>query len=282
METKITFMENVLFAVFLVTLLINAGCNSPPAQNTQQTTSTQATGQENGGQVTTLAGGNAVTTTEAITVSTAATQTTENSAGTDLNAQIKGLFQNGAKEYMVAYDTTMTGSVQNNYNGEMDYYVKADKVRVDTLIQAQGMGESRFYLLSNNYIVCTKQGSDWTCMKLPPQNNSNDPKKQSEDIQKSIDKSVVVQLPDLLIVGVTAKCYKITVSSTASDVSQGVMPAGEYTYCISPDGVLLYSEGTTEGVHIVQQAKSYTINVPDSDFVPPAEPTDLTAGIATT
>ncbi len=275
-------MENVLFAVFLAALLITAGCNSPPEQSTQQTTSTQGADQGNAGQtVTTAAGGNAVT-TEAITVSTSAstTQTTANpSAATDLNAQLKSLLQNGANEYMVAYDTTMSGSAQNNYNGEMDYYVKGDNVRVDTLIQVQGMGESRFYLLSNNYVICSKQGSDWTCMKMPPQNNSNDPKKQSEEIQKSIDKSVVVQLSDRLIAGVTAKCYKITVSATASDVSQGIMPSGEYTYCISPDGVFLYSEGTTEGVHIVQQAKSYTTSVPDSDFVPPAEPTDLTAGI---
>jgi hypothetical protein len=276
MKTKITFTGNVLFAIFLVTLLLTAGCNSPPKENAQQTTSTQAAGQENAGQtVTTI-----TTRANAVTTITSTTQTSVNpGAGTDLNAQLKSLLQNGAKDYMAAYDTTMTGSGQNDYKGEMDYYVKADKVRVDTLIQVQGMGESRFYLLSNDYIVCTKQGSDWACIKMPQQDSSKDPNQQSEDIQNSIDKSVVVNLPDRVIAGVPAKCYKITVTATTNDVSRGIMPSGEYVYCISPDGVILYSEGTTGGVHIVQEAKRYTTSVSDSDFVPPSEPKDLTAGM---
>lgn len=266
MKTKITFTGNVLFAIFLVTLLLAAGCNSPPKENAQQTTSTQAAGQENAGQTVTTAASTA--------------QTAGNSGdSTDLNSQLKSLLQNGAKDYMAAYETTMTGSGQNDYKGEMDYYVKADKVRVDTLIRVQGMEESRFYLLSNDYIVCTQQGSDWACIKMPQQDSSKDPNQQSEDIQNSIDKSVVVKLPDRVIAGVTTKCYKITVTATANDVSLGIMPSGEYVYCISPDGVLLYSEGTTGGVHIVQEATRYTTHVSDSDFVPPAEPKDLTAGM---
>ncbi len=273
MKTTLSMVKNVLFAVFLVTLLINAGCNSPPQQAALQTSTTQAAGQENAGQtVTTVAGAKTVTTV-------ANTQATGNSGtGTDLNAQVKSLFQNGAKEYMVAYDTTMTGGAQNSYNGQMAYYVKADKLRMDTLAQTQGLGESRVYLSSNVYIVCNKQGAAWSCIKMPQQDTSQDPKKQADVIQKSIDTSVVSQLTDRVIVGVTAKCYKVTISATANGVPGG-MPSGDYTYCISPDGVLLYSESNSGGMHVVQEATNYKTSVSDSDFVPPAEPIDLTAGM---
>jgi hypothetical protein len=260
-------MKKIFFAVFLVILLTVAGCTSPPKQDdVKDTTLGQETGNDDTGEtVTTQANPN------------------EDKPGivTDLKAQLKGLFSNAARQYTVAYDTTMSGAGQEEYKAQMAYYIKGeDKMRVDTLADMPGAGESRFYMIDGSFIMCNKQGGEWSCIKMPQQKDvSQDPKKQAEDIQKDIDLSDISQLPDRVIAGVSAKCYKMILTITSEEAKNAGMSSWENIYCVSPEGVLLYADSNNENMHVIQEATSYKNSVADSDFVPPATPMDLASGI---
>jgi hypothetical protein len=249
-----------IFAVFLVILLATAGCNSPPEQNAAKDT---APSQE---------------TTQADEVKPVDTKP---DAGTDLKAQFTSLFTGGAKDYMVSYDTTVSGAGQPGYTAKMAYYLKGvDKLRVDTLADIPGAGDSRFYKVSESFIMCNKQGGVWNCIKMPQQQDSSqDPKKQTEEIQKNIETSEITQLPDRIIAGVSAKCYRMIVSVSTEEAKASGMSSWDNTYCVSTDGVLLFSDSMNDKTHIVQEATSYVKGVADSEFVPPAQPKDLASGI---
>ena len=271
-------MKKIFFAVFLVILLTMAGCNSPPEQNavTDSTIDTQA-GQNDNGQTVTTVPEEKIATTQA---SAAQPDETKPAAGTDLKAQLMGLFAGGAKDYMVAYDTTISGDGQPAYTAKMTYYLKGvDKLRMDTLANMPGAGDSRFYKISGSFITCNKQGADWTCIKIPQQDPSKDPTNQSAEIQKNIETSDITQLPDRVIAGVTAKCYRMIVSVNTDEAKQSGMSSWDNTYCVSTDGVLLFSDSQSNNTHIVQEATSYVKGVADSEFVPPATPKDLSSGI---
>jgi len=271
-------MKKIFFAVFLVILLTMAGCNSPPEQNavTDSTVDTQA-GQNDNGQTVTTVPEEKIATTQ---VEAAQPVETKPAVGADLKAQLMGLFSGATKEYMVAYDTTISGGGQPDYTAKMTYYLKgADKLRVDTLANMPGAGDSRFYKVSGDFIMCNKQGADWSCIKIPQQDPSKDPNNQSAEIQKNFGTSEIAQLPDRVIAGVTAKCFKMIVSVNADEAKQIGMSTFVNTYCISSDGVLLFSDSQSNNMHIVQQATSYVTNVADSEFVPPAEPKDIASGI---
>jgi outer membrane lipoprotein-sorting protein len=267
-------MKKMFFAVFLVILLTVAGCtNAPKQEDVKESSSTQETLSEDiGGTVTTLSEEETVTTQEIKTADT------KPAGGTDLKFQLKGLFSNAAKEYMVAYETTLSGGGQPEYKAQMAYYIKGDsKMRVDTLsADMPGAGESRFYMLDGSFIMCNKQGGEWNCIKMPQQaDSSKDPKKQSEDIQNDIDLSEISSQPDRVIAGVTAKCFKMIVTISSEEAKNAGISSLENIYCLSPEGVLLYSDTTTENMHVIQEATSYSNTVADSDLVPPAEPKSL-------
>ena len=271
-------MKKIFFAVFLVILLTMAGCNSPPEQKavTDSTVATQAGQNDNDQTVTTVP--------EEKTVTTQAEGTqpveTKPAAGTDLKAQLMSLFTGGAKDYMVAYDTTISGDGQPDYTAKMTYYLKGeDKFRMDTFANMPGAGDSRFYKVSGSFIMCNKQGADWSCIKMPQQDPSKDPKKQTEEIQKNIETSEITQLPDRVIAGTNAKCYKMIVSVNTAEAKASGMSSFESIYCVSADGVLLFSDSKNNNMHIVQEATSYVKGVADSEFVPPATPKDLASGI---
>ena len=48
------------------------------------------------------------------------------------------------------------------------------------------------------------------------------------------------------------------------------------TYCLSPEGVILYSDTRNGDTRMIQEATSYKNSVDDSDLVPPAEPKSFT------
>ena len=271
-------MKKIFFAVFLVILLTMAGCNSPPEKKavTDSTVATQAGQNDNGQTVTT------VSEEKTVTTQADAVQPVETipAAGTDLKAQLTNLFANVAKDYMVAYDTTISGDGQPDYTAKMTYYLKGeDKLRMDTFANIPGAGDSRFYKISGDFIMCNKQGADWSCIKMPQSDASKDPKKQTEEIQKNIQASEITQLPDRVIAGVTAKCYKMIVTVNTDEAKKSGMSSFDSIYCVSADGVLLFSDSKNNNMHIVQEATSYVKGVADSDFVPPATPKDLPSGI---
>jgi len=269
-------MKKIVFAVLLVILLTVAGCTSAPKQDAvTDTPSGQETGKEDTGKTVT-------TVTEKETVTTQAKPGEDKpNAVTDLKAQLKGLFASAARQYTVAYDTTMSGAGQQEYKAQMAYYIMGEnKMRVDTLADMPGAGESRFYMLDGSFIMCNKQGGEWNCIKMPPQKDSSkDPKKQAEDIQKDIDLSEISQLPDRVIAGVTAKCYKMILTITSAEAKKAGLSSWENIYCVSPEGVLLFSDSRNENMHVIQEASSYKNSAADSDFVPPAQPKDLASGM---
>jgi hypothetical protein len=271
-------MKKLTFAVFLVVLLTMAGCNSPPDQNAvKDTTPTQETGNDNGQTVTTVPGEEIATTLpeEIKPVDT------KPDSGTDLKAQFMGLFTGGAKDYMVSYDTTVSGDGQPEYTASMAYYIKGDdKLRVDTLANMPGASDSRFYKVSGSFVMCNKQGGSWNCIKMPnQQDSSQDPKKQTDEIQKNMETSQITQLPDRVIAGVNAKCFQMIVSVNTEQAKASGLSTWENIYCVSADGVLLFSDSKNDKMHVVQEATSYVKGVADSEFVPPAQPKDISSGI---
>lgn len=268
-------MKKMFFAVFLVILLTMAGCTSTPKQEeVKETSSTQeTTSEDTGGTVTTLSEEETVT-TEASVVKPVDTKP---DAGSDLKAQLTSLFTGGAKDYMVAYDTTVSGDGQPEYTARMAYYLKGeDKLRVDTLADMPGAGDSRFYKVSGSFVMCNRQGGAWNCIKMPqPQDSAQDPKKQTDEIQKNIETSQITQLPDRVIAGVNAKCYKMIMSVNTAEAKASGLTSWENIYCVSADGVLLFSDSKSDKMHVVQEATSYVKGVADSEFVPPVEPKDL-------
>jgi hypothetical protein len=268
-------MMKKIIAVLLVILLTIAGCTSPPKQDAvKDTTPGQETTQNEDGQTVT-------TVLEKETATTQAKPSDDKpNVATDLKTQLKSLFSSAALEYTVAYDTTMSGAGQPEYKAQMTYYLKGqNKMRVDTLANMAGAGESRFYMIDGSFIMCNKQGEAWNCIKIPQQESSQDPKKQAEDIQNNIDMSEITQLPDRIIAGVTAKCYKMVVTVTTQEARNSGMSTWDNTYCLSPEGVLLYSDSNNQNMHVIQEATSYKTSVADSDLVPPVEPKDLVSGV---
>ena len=243
----------ILFAVFVTSILAISGCTSPPQGGADTKASPTV-----GGKV---------------------SESTSSGGGIaeDVKSGLKDLFRNRAREYVVAYDTTMTmeGTEQK---AETTYYTKGeDKIRMDTTTDVQGMGavESRFYMFPNQLVMCSKQSGQWTCMKMQQQEESTDPDQQMRDIEDNIDQSPVTRLPDRVIAGVAAKCYKMTTSIKAPEAGETGMSSWETSYCISDDGVLLYSDSKSGNVHTVMEATKYSTTVSDSDFVPPAQPVDM-------
>ena len=259
-----------MFAFFLAILLIAAGCTSAPEDESKDTSSARTT---QGGTETTMP--TISEGTEPAVASTEGTATTqaEPDVLSDLKTQVKNLFSNAAKEYAVAYDTTMSGPEQPEYKTRMSYYIKGeDKMRVDTQAEMPGAGESRFYMLDGTFIICNEQTGEWACLEIPkPDDTSKDPKEQVAELQNSIETSEISELPGRVIAGVSARCYKMTVVVNA----RGGTSSWESLYCLSPEGVILYSDTDNGNTRMIQEATSYKNSVEDSDLVPPAEPKSL-------
>jgi hypothetical protein len=167
-------------------------------------------------------------------------------------------------EYKAAYD------ISTNANGQpvvtkMTQYMKGeDKIRLDT--DYQGV-EGRTYFLSNVLYMCTKQSGGWSCLKFSTQEDQMN--KAKDDIEKNIADYQIIADGTMQVAGVTANCFKVTGKNIEN-----------YRSCYSSEGVPLYAKldsGDGKATQTTEMtATSYSTNVLDSDFVLPAEATELT------
>jgi outer membrane lipoprotein-sorting protein len=176
----------------------------------------------------------------------------------DLFEKYEGTTYKATYDIFVNYDGTQQRSTMTQY------FKGADKVRMD--ISAEGQ-EMRTYMVSDEYTTCFKQ-DEWQCMSL----TGND--EESEVAEKVIDTEIfneteedvdVSILPPRTIAGKVASCFRITYTDGTSD------------YCLSKEGIPLYSKTTDAQGSSEMIATSVSTSVPDSDFVLPAEPRDMPA-----
>ncbi len=277
--------KNLLLAALIAAILINTGCTGPQGGTATTTTQSgnnpQTTQPGNGGETATTQGGGAVVTAGGGSTTTPVGGTTGTTAGGgtilgDAKAELKGLFANKVQKYMATYGITSSMGGQQGIKSLMTYYFEGkNKIRVD--MPDSGMGEMRTYLDSGSYVVCTKAAQEWSCMKVPQQQTSQDVNQQTTDIQNSIDSSPVERLSDRVIAGTTAQCYHITF--TVKDQTTGTASTWDDIYCVSADGVPLYMDGKSGDTEYVMEATKYSTSVSDSDFVPPATPQDMSGAL---
>ena len=174
----------------------------------------------------------------------------------DLSNKLKNIFSASVK-YSVTYDiTTKVGA--DSMSAVSSHYVDApDKFRTDSTYQGI---ESRLYKLGDTITSCSNPGGSWTCTTLPQSESSED--KLLDDVRENVVDMEVTDLPDRRVAGTTAKCYQIKNSDLTSE------------YCFK-DNIPIYVEVTASGMHVVQEATSYSKSVSSSDFQLPAQATEM-------
>jgi len=261
--------KSILLAVFVAAVLVLAGCTAPPEKGKDEVKQTNE-------EVKTTNADDGKT-----TVSTAP-GSGGGGGGLDVKGELTKLFGGRAREYYINYDMTVSTQTEKDYKSKMAQYVKgADMIRMDMVpvSDESGMGESRYYMSPGKFVMCNKQGSEWSCTLIQQQENNQkqDPQQTVKDIEKNIETSSVNRLPDRVIAGVKAACYKMTLNIINDQAREAGLSNWENTVCVSPDGIPLYSESKTEGMTSVMEATAYRNSVSDADFVPPAEPKDMMA-----
>lgn len=159
-------------------------------------------------------------------------------------------------EYKVSYDITTTAAGQT-FTIQKSQYVKTEnESRSDSII---GGIETRSYVINDDHISCSMKSNAWSCQKI---NIPNDPtiKRYNNFMEQNVSDYDSVSDGTREIAGVTAACFNATQKSTGYT----------YRYCFK-DGALLYNYVKVNGVSTEVIATSYSANVPDSDFVPPAQ-----------
>jgi uncharacterized protein YcfL len=222
--------------LFLVVLLLTA-CSS-----------------NNGTTATTLSGQSATTLADSVTATTLATTTPLQ--GADASTELINSMKMKANiQWKAVYDISAAGK-----SYEMTQYIKGLK-RFRTDMSLQGM-ESRTYMVDDVYSSCTKVMDKWNCFKIdvPKQDESD------KAIQSNPTDYTIVADGTMNVAGTTAKCFKVT----------GLKIEGTFRYCYSNEGVLLYTKMQTAQATTEMTAKSYTTSVSDSEFVLPAEATQMT------
>ena len=187
-------------------------------------------------------------------------------AGASASDQLAAIFGlKGALQYKVAYDI-VTASDGTQTSMQTTQYVKGtNKLRMDSVYSGV---ESSTFIVDKVIISCSQSEGAWSCFKLSSQEDAT--VAATEDIESNINDYVVVADGTMQVAGTTATCYKVT----GKDIAY-------YRYCASSDGVPLYvkMEGTSSGKAYSTEmtATSYSKVVSDSDFTPPATPTELPA-----
>jgi hypothetical protein len=265
-------MKTILSILFVL-MLFFAGCSSPPA-NEQTTATTNAEGDQ----------GTATTQSGAATTNAQTTATTASASGNSLTNDVLNLFRGAVTDYMVVYNIKTTGGTTDSTDSDMTYYIKGtEKMRMDSSFEFEGKpSESRMYMVNEVFTSCTKMTGAWSCMKISS-SNQKDPEESKKEMEDNIKTSSITRLADRVIIGINTKCYHMVMSITNADpeIRQRIIDSGmenwESTYCISGDGVALYSESKTKDMVFIQEAKSYKKGTSDSDYVPPAEAKDLSS-----
>jgi len=232
-------MSKIFIAFFCVAVLLTCGCNQT---NTQQPND-----------------GNAQT--------NAVTKTTASSGGAldDIN----GLLHMDIPQYMVEFQTPSSDQNPPGNQITKDWYYKNGLIRTNLIVD---QNETRTYVNGSNAFTCINQAGNWTCYIIARHANISNP---LQDMKDDIDSSQITPLPDKVIAGANAKCFK----STTNNNMIGAVGVMNKSYCLSPEGVPLYEESTGTSIytsiHIISTATKYSTQVSDSDFILPAEPQDF-------
>ncbi len=204
----------------------------------------------------------------------------------DAKTELTDLFRNRAVEYSVTYDLNISTG-QDTYSQLATYYVKDEKTMIESVAKAGSKKVvSRFYLVENKSIICgMEEGMNWSCIYLGQGNvkKTDSPTNDMTAIEAIIDPAQVVRTPDRIVAGVRIACYDLTpaaVNGSADDAVKANVSLWTYTYCVSKDGVLLYTELAGPDYEMIQRARNYSLAVPDTVFVPPVEPTGLSGANA--
>ena len=257
--------KTILLGLIVLTVLF-AGCSSQaPTEGTTATT-------EAGGETAETTQAGAATTTAQTTATTAA-------AGINLGEELTNLLMNANRDYMVTYKVTTSGTNLPETSNVMTYYYKGeDKTRVDSSYSMQGETvQSRFYMVGDTYASCSDMEGTWSCINIPKPNES-DPTASAEN---NVEMSQVTRIADKVILGITTRCYHMVMNIESADAqtAQQITDAGlenwEGNYCVTDDGILLYSESMTPSVITAMEATNFKKGTSDSDFVLPAKATDM-------
>lgn len=169
-------------------------------------------------------------------------------------------------QYMVAYDVVASAGGEQMESQMTEYIKGTDRIRIDSTYSGI---ESRTYLMDDAYYSCTSQTGAWTCMKIANQEQGTT--QAMDDMQSNMGDYQVVADGTMQVAGVAATCYKVTGPNLE-----------HYRSCHSSEGVPLYikMQSTSMGQSYTTEmtATSYSASVSDSEFVLPAEATELPTG----
>ena len=234
-------MEKSMFLVIcLAAVLLSAGCNSPQGGANDA---------------------NAVKTTK-LEDKPAAAQDAPAASKPSGGAMddVANLFSGRPAQYMVEY--AMTTDVNGDQSkGTYAYFFRGEQSRMD--ISMDGL-DSKYYMNKDGAVMCTKQEGQWTCMKLQDaqsQPSQKDPAQDMDELKKNIEANKATRLPDRVIAGVTCKCFNTKITINMPNAKETGMSEIDTTYCVSPEGIPLYSESTTQSMHTVQEATRAAVQI---------------------
>ncbi len=237
----------ILLALFLMTTILIAGCNSGnndasarTETNSQQTSASQE--QEQTAQP-------APSAPAAATQVSAEQNLAQTTAPIKVNSKLKEILAKSVK-YKVTYDVTAAGTAS-----QMTQYISDSNMRID--VAAQGI-EARTYMVlgSNEITSCNKATGNWMCQKIAYTPTAAD--SAQDDVKKNVDSYAVVSTGSKIVAGVSTDCYRVTVKDGVVD------------YCYSADFVPLYVKTTAGAASSELTATSYSTTVTSADFILPA------------
>ncbi|HIH39359.1 TPA: hypothetical protein HA219_01385 [Candidatus Woesearchaeota archaeon] len=189
---------------------------------------------------------------------------------TDTSSGGNGVFDEVAKTF-----TGPTGKHKVTYevdygDGNMvkttTYYLNENKIRIDLTSAGE---TTKTYSVDGTITMCTKQGDSFTCLTISPTDINN----PASDIEYNFPEDNIKESGYILsrdgtitVSEHTAKCYKASYGETIQ------------RYCFSDENVMLYTKTITEeGDIVIFEAKEYSTDVSETDFLLPsgAEVVDL-------
>lgn len=176
--------------------------------------------------------------------------------------------------HRIEYKVTMTGTSNELpvSGSKYIYYFKQNKMRTDiTASTSQGSVETRMYFSlddKSKVTNCTQFNGQWNCTfitidKLTEQGGT-------VPGSDAINESDYTITPDgtKTAAGLTGNCFKLV--SKDPELSNY-----EARYCITSNGIPIYSISTAGNGTVELEATSVTNNVTDADFTPPATPREM-------
>ncbi len=184
----------------------------------------------------------------------------QDTVNTDIKTELKNIFsKKDSLEYKVSHTTKLTGTGEQ----KMTQYIKGENMRVDMIIEDI---ETRTYILgTSSMYTCSKPEGEWSCIGFDTPQESSTSDQALTDFTEETDLYEIKYLSTRNIAGTSAKCFSM--KNTAENVA--------IEYCISPEGVPLYTKTTMNEITMEMTATSYSTSVSDSDFTLPAEPVDM-------